>query len=159
MWIFLDGYGVDKELSWEELALCETQGALFESVSDGLYDPEWFVNTYLKWERVKDIDKNLSGFRYFGDLQILDVMKKEFSMKHNSSQLASESAMYWIGYITRYWNCWLGTLSSEIVAKVPFEKLYNYYPLHTLGNEEALHRILMDERLLVNEDYLIKKET
>ena len=154
MWTLPDGYSVDKDLTVNQTVFCELQGTLFEYSQYEGFNAEEFVTEFLSWELVKDIDEYSSPVQYWGDAQMFRAIDIELKLGRSSERMVSDLTMFWIGYITRYWTCWLGTYSKEIITKVSFKKLCGYDIFHTMGNEEAIARILKFENFKPNGRYL-----
>ena len=139
--------GYENDVYGFDLDVCNRQGILFESSQ--LYDKypcdaEDFVTKFMKSDFAKDMDGELSNCHVWGDQQFFDEIFLSYTVKpFDETRFINPDIMYWIGYLTRYWNFWLGTSSAEIITKFPFPILVNAYGLHTVGPQEAIQQLIL----------------
>ena len=133
--------GFDKELSAFEIAVCETQGDLFEeSQYDFECDAIDFVTQFMSSEIAESLDKDLSMCHTWGIQQTGETLMSMVNIKkHSGDKYIRRDCLSWVGYLYRYWAWWLGTPSKEILEAVPAElacAMYDGY--HTLDVEAAI---------------------
>ncbi len=88
--------------------------------------------------------------------QVFDEINEEFSPTSYGKEKYSESEMYWIGYIYRYWAYTSEKTSKQIYRIIKPKELRDlYYPYHSLDPAQAIERIL--EAKGINENDLTAK--
>ena len=137
--------GFDKELSLFELAVCDSQGDLFEeSQYDFCCDAYDFITKFMNSEIAESLDQDLSMCHTWGIKQIGETLMSMVDIaKHSGELYISRDCLFWVGYMYRYWTWWLGTPSKTIIKKVPVEvacAMYEGY--HTLDVEAAITMFL-----------------
>lgn len=81
----------------------------------------------------------------------------EYGGKPYGSKKLSTEALYWMGYVYRYW-CLASGLSSKAVHSMAGanEMAALYYPYHTLDPQQAIERIMESKGLDINEDEIAR---
>lgn len=131
---------MDKSL---QLALCDTQGQLFELSKTKGYASESFVKAFMTSNVSIDMDKEFHHLHWAGKSYILSRMEEELSseLKKNNDVYDSET-LYWAGYIYRYWNFYTKESSREIYKQAPIKTMnVVYYAYHTMSPEMAIDRL------------------
>ena len=142
--------GFDKELSLFEIAVCESQGDLFEeSQYDFGCDAFDFITKFMQSEIAESLDHDLSMCHTWGIKQTGETLMSMVDVKkHDGSKYIARECLFWVGYMYRYWTWWLGTPSKTIIAEVPIETACAMYEgYHTLDVEAA---IMMFQRAKVD---------
>ena len=132
----------EKELTAFELAVCENQATVFEECQLA-YDCDAFdfVEKFMLGDVAAQLDKKVSSFHNTGTKQLGDYLISKVDVLPLQQRKSAE-ALFWVGYLYRYW-AWLGMASSEIIKKAAIERTYMLYEgLHTLDPKEAI-RLLM----------------
>ncbi|HBY20566.1 MAG: hypothetical protein A2Y24_07570 [Clostridiales bacterium GWE2_32_10] len=139
----MSDYGVDKELSEFETAVCRNQALLFQECQwDFDVDSKDFIAKFMNGNIAASMDKQLSPFHNTGIKQIGEAMLDEYEIDRFNGNEHNQEVLYWMGYIYRYWNMWLGESSKEIYEIADYDYMstvYNYF--HTLSPETAIMRI------------------
>ena len=146
--------GPDKELSLFEIAVCETQGDLFEeSQYDFGCDAFDFITKFMNSEIAESLDHDLSMCHTWGIKQTGETLMAMVEVaKHRGNKYISRECLFWVGYLYRYWAWWLGTPSREIIREAPVDiacAMFEGY--HTLDIEAA---IMMFKRSNASRDVL-----
>ena len=140
--------GLDYELSEKEQAMCRAQGDLFEGCQYlDLYppcDPFDFSIRFMRSDLAKDRDDVYSYSFSWGEAQTWqEFFKYEKRIKPFSGEYENDKALYWAGYIYRYWALWLGRASAEIIDEVPLKLLLvMYMGWHCVSPQETILELM-----------------
>lgn len=126
-----------------ELKLCDIQGRLFESFADCQYDSESLVKSFMTSDLAKDLDSEYNRMQWAGEEYLLEELlatcKEKLTVKVED---VSKEALFWMGYIYRYWHFYTGEESSKIYKQAPFDTMNtNYLMFHTLDSEMAIENL------------------
>lgn len=126
-----------------QLALCDTQGQLFELSAEQGYTSESFIKTYMTSTVASDMDKEFHHVQWAGKAYILSRMEEELSdMLTKDGEVYDKEALYWIGYLYRYWHFYTGECSREIYKRAPARTMNAVYLMyHTMSPELAIDRL------------------
>lgn len=126
-----------------KLALCEMQGQLFELSKTNGYDSEAFIKAFMNSDISKDIDKEFNHLQWAGAEYILSRIKDELSQSlTQTGNYYDEEALYWMGYLYRYWHIYTGEGSREIYRQAPAKKMNIVYLMyHTMSPELAIDKL------------------
>ena len=125
------------------MALCDTQGQLFELAAERGYASEAFVKAYMTSAVAADMDKEFHHIQWAGKAYILSRMEDELADQLvKGGEIYDKEALYWMGYIYRYWHFYTGESSREIY-KQALAKTMNvvYLMYHTMSPEMAIDRL------------------
>ena len=125
------------------MALCDTQGQLFELAAERGYASETFVKAYMTSAVAADMDKEFHHIQWAGKAYILSRMEDEFSDQLiKDGEIYDKEALYWMGYIYRYWHFYTGENSREIYKQAPAKTMNVVYLMyHTMSPEMAIDRL------------------
>ena len=124
-----------------ELALCNVQGRLFQLAATSGYDPVAFVDAFMQSEVAVGLDSDYNRLQWSGEIYILHRMEEELSLTKGGDSVDPE-ALFWAGYLTRYWRLTTGETSREIHAVADARRLLTVYPgYHTLDCDLAIRKL------------------
>ena len=126
-----------------ELKLCDIQGRLFESFADCQYDSESLVKSFMTSDLARDLDSEYNRMQWAGEEYLLEELlatcKEKLTAKIKD---VSKEALFWMGYIYRYWHFYTGEESSKIYKQASFDTMNtNYLMFHTLDAEVAIENL------------------
>ena len=126
-----------------ELALCDTQGKLFELSAKRGYASETFIKAYMTSDIAQDMDMEFNHVQWAGKEYIMSRMEDECGEKLRSDgSILDSEVLYWIGYIYRYWNLYCRESSKEIYKQAPYKKMKVVYLMyHTMSPELAISKL------------------
>ncbi len=132
------------ELGLIEGKLCEIQGYLFESFADTNYDPESLVKAFMTSDLGRNLDSDYNRMQWAGEEylleELLDVYKDQLEPK---SKECSRDALFWMGYVYRYWHYYKNESSKNIYKIASFKTMsINYLMFHTLSVEYAIDDLI-----------------
>lgn len=126
-----------------QMTLCDTQGQLFELAAERGYTSEAFVKAYMTSAVAADMDKEFHHIQWAGKAYILSRMGDELADQLiKGGEIYDKEALYWMGYIYRYWHFYTGESSREIYKQAPAKTMNVVYLMyHTMSPEMAIDRL------------------
>ena len=126
-----------------QMTLCDTQGQLFELAAERGYASEAFVKAYMTSAVAADMDKEFHHIQWAGKAYILSRMEDELSDQLiKGGEVFDKEALYWMGYIYRYWHFYTGESSREIYKQASAKTMNVVYLMyHTMSPEMAIDRL------------------
>ena len=130
-----------------ELALCDTQGKLFELSARRGYNSEAFVKAYMNSSVAADMDLEFHHVQWAGKEYVLSRLEEECGDKLTTDgTILDEETLYWIGYLYRYWNLHKQESSRVIYKQAPYRIMSVVYLMyHTMSPEMAIERLKEDK--------------
>jgi hypothetical protein len=126
------------------LKLCKMQAEVFAaSVSETKCSSLIFMRRFMNSQVAQRMD--FGGFLFEAcDIdQIFREIETEFGESSYGKEKYSETELYWIGYIYRYWSYTYQKTSKQIYRFIKPKELRDlYYPYHSLDPAQAIGRIL-----------------
>ena len=99
-----------------ELALCDTQGQLFELSGERGVASEAFIKAFMTSDVSKDMDSEFHHVQWAGKAYILSRMEDELADQlTKGGEIYDKETLYWMGYIYRYWNFYTGENSRLLL--------------------------------------------
>ncbi len=126
-----------------QLALCDTQGQLFELSAKHGYNSEDFIKAYMLSDTAKAMDMEFNHVQWAGKEYVLSTLEDECGSKlTKGDSLLDQEILFWIGYIYRYWNLYTGESSKAIYRQAPAKVMQTVYLMyHTMSPELAIDRL------------------
>lgn len=126
-----------------QMALCDTQGQLFELAAERVYASETFIKAYMTSAVAADMDKEFHHIQWAGKAYILSRMEDELADQLvKVGEIYDKEALYWMGYIYRYWHFYTGESSREIYKQASAKTMNVVYLMyHTMSPEMAIDRL------------------
>ena len=126
-----------------QMALCDTQGQLFELSAEQGYASESFIKAYMTSDVASDMDKEFHHIQWAGKAYILSRMEEERAdVLTQDGEVYDREALYWMGYLYRYWHFYTGEGSREIYKQAPARTMNVVYLMyHTMSPELAIDRL------------------
>ena len=124
--------------------LCDIQGRLFELSAREGYDSIPFIATFMSSETARNYDRPYNYTQWMGEEYLLEEITDNAcpDAVPKSGDVLSREALYWIGYVYRYWHFLTGESSKEIYAQADAATMAHAYPgLHTLDTELAIENL------------------
>lgn len=130
-------------LSTLQRHLCKTQGDLFEMAARKGFNCDEFVKFFMNSKTAVGYDSEYDHVQWAGKAYILEELEYESGGLPRSEYIYDPEAMFWMGYLYRYWHFYTGESSSEIYKHADAATMALIYPgYHTLDCTEAIDRLL-----------------
>lgn len=140
-----------------DLKACRLQGDIFEkSVIYLDCGSATFIRNFMNSKIASHIDKGTIMQESISLDKIFNSYKEEYGDKKYGSIQFKPQAMFWIGYLYRYW-CEMYRISSKSVYKIINGSELNslYLSYHTFSPEKAIKRIQESKNDNQSDNYLI----
>lgn len=125
-----------------ELNLCDTQGQVFEMAGKLGYESINFIKLFMNSSIASDMDKPFNHMQWAGKNYILSRMRDECSSELIFGKSFDGEALYWTGYIYRYWHFLTGESSKQIYRQAPAKTMnIVFFPYHAMSPEMAIERL------------------
>lgn len=128
------------QLNHYQLQQCRIQAKLFALAFASGYDPLEFVETFMNSRSAAGLDSEYDYRQWSGEEYILQEVAEDFALEKNGlNPDVSAEALFWAGYIYRYWNFITGETSRQIYAQAPIKIMLDVFPgFHALSPEMAI---------------------
>ncbi len=131
-----------RELNMQESNLCDIQGRLFELALREGYDCKEFVEKFMNSNVAASLDSSYNRMQWAGEEYMLAELDDEVGGLRKAGVVYDNEAMYWMGYLFRFWHYYTGESSKEIMKYHDVETMVMIYPgYHCLSVEMAVDRI------------------
>ncbi|MDR0334336.1 MAG: hypothetical protein LBH69_00400 [Methanomassiliicoccaceae archaeon] len=129
------------------MLLCELQGRFFEhSLKKGFGSLE-FVDMFMMSTCAADLDMEFNRLQWLGEAYLMAEFIDEAGDKLASGKQYSGDALFWTGYIYRYWHFLTGESSREISKQAPAKRMMRAYPFyHTVSNKMAVEDLKLSAK-------------
>ncbi|MDR0778868.1 MAG: hypothetical protein LBE48_05490 [Methanomassiliicoccaceae archaeon] len=129
------------------LTLQSVQGKLFENSLKRGFASEQFINAFMRSRCAADLDMEFNRLQWLGEEYIMEELIDEAGDKLIPGKQYSEDALYWIGYIYRYWHFHTSESSKEIVKQASARDMAIAYPgMHTENMDLAIEDLKLYAR-------------
>ena len=121
-----------------DLKLCDIQGRLFVLSGNSGYDSIPFMEAFMNSAVAEAMDERYNRMQWAGEEYLLEEIAAEKALAKGGN-VFSEEALFWIGYLYRYWHILTGEPSKKIV-RIASPKVMNesYLMFHTMSPEMAI---------------------
>lgn len=147
-----------QEITHDGLLLCDIQANTFEQSIQLACSSEVFIRRFMNSEVATEFD----SLAFLDDTKtiqdVYDDLKKQYGEFNYGSTKFSTQALFWIGYIYRYF-CFTYNLSSKTAYKLikPNELNEAYLPYHTLDPVNAIDRLLEEKNISFKDEDFFKR--
>lgn len=132
------------QLNHFQLQQCKIQAKLFALAYGSGYDPRAFVTAFMNSAAAEGLDADYDRMQWAGEEYILqEVVESADLTKTSSPDEVSAEALFWAGYLYRYWHFLTGESSRQIYAQASIDVLLDVYPgMHALSPEMAVEDLV-----------------
>lgn len=126
-----------------QLLLCEMQGRLFTLAAERGYDADKFVECFMKSKAAAKLDAVFDRMQWLGEAYVLEEVVDEFSLAPIAEPPSvSLEALFWAGFIYRFWHFKTGEPSAAIYAQADADRvLGSFAGYHTISNDLAVENL------------------
>lgn len=132
-----------------QLVQCMTQAKLFRLAWEKGYRMEEFIPAFMNSRAAEGLDADYDRMQWAGEAYILNSVVREHRLfPEIKPGPQNPEALYWAGYIYRYWHYLTGESSVEIFKTAGYPYILEVYAgYHTFVNQE-LAVMKMKERVV-----------
>lgn len=130
-------------LTTAQLQICKAQGELFELAATRGLDCDEFARIFMNSSTARGFDSEYDHVQWAGKEYAMEELEDVSGGLPRADLVYDPEAMFWMGYLYRYWHFYTGESSAEIYQHVNAATMALIYPgYHTLDCEEAIDRLL-----------------
>ena len=128
------------QLNHFQLQQCKIQAKTFALLYGQGFEPKEFVPAFMNSKTAAGLDAQYHRFQWSGEEYIAEEIVDECSLKkHDEPGVESAEAVFWAGYLYRYWHFVTGETSKEIYSQANFDVMMDVYPgFHALDPNLAI---------------------
>lgn len=125
---------------------CRVLGDVFRKAGEKGYDGRSFVDGFMASKAAADYFSSYDRLQWLGEGYLLDEIVDETGLTPSVSETATNSeALYWTGYLYRWWGYKTGETCAQISATADAATMFGAWEgYHTLGPDEAIERLKED---------------
>ena len=130
--------------------LCNLQANLFEHYRKYCdCSPSVFVRRFMLSDLAKRFDDKTVLLEISSEKTFVDEINAQYGITHRGqNETVSTEALFWTGYVYRYWSYVYGVPSKLLVQYVSPKALFNrYYVYHSMDLDYAIERICEEEKI------------
>ena len=127
------------------LQQCWIQARVFERADKAGYDMEAFAAAFMASEAAEGLDADYDRMQWAGEAYVLESVIRESGLKPDAAgrRVYDREAIFWAGFIYRFWNFKTSEASRAIHAQFPLAEVLSVYPgFHTLDNNRAVDEMI-----------------
>lgn len=129
-------------LSRDKIQLCSIQGRLFELAAREGAGQTAFVEAFMRSDVAARLDDTYDRLQWAGEEYLLEELADEMGGLPAGDGSWPADALFWAGYLYRYWHYLTGETSEQIVRVADALTMRTCYPgYHTLDPETAIERL------------------
>lgn len=138
-----------------ETQRCDIQGRLFENAAKKGLNSKAFIRVFMTGETAAALDRPYDRSQWMGEEYLLEeVLDTPAWQAAEEGPALDAEAMYWAGYLYRYWHYLTGETSAAIYAQVDADRILSAYagfhvldPAMAIADLKALESSLPTETL------------
>lgn len=133
-----------RKIDHDGLLLCKIQGAIFEnSLKKTNTSSEIFIRRFMLSDIVKQFDSKVYLDGTLTKDEVFELIEEEYGESNYGKNKYNSEALYWIGYLYRYFSYTYELTSKQVYRYVKLKELNGLYlAYHTLSCAQAIERIL-----------------
>lgn len=122
-----------------QLLLCELQARLFESLDRRDVDAKAFIRAFMNSKAAEGLDADYDRMQWAGEEYIFQEVMEEAGLRADPNcPRYNREALFYAGWIYRYWHYKTGESSREIYRQADEDKILQSYGLHVESNDLAV---------------------
>ena len=127
---------------------CRILARVFERAGRAGYDGRRFVDGFMASKVSDDFFSDYDRLQWLGEGYLFDEATDALGLKPDATTaVTNPEAMYWTGYVYRWWNYVTGENNRQISAMANAETMFGVYDgYHTLSPDEAISRLKEEAR-------------
>ena len=127
-----------------QMQQCWIQARVFERADKAGYDMVGFVKAFMNSSAAEGLDADYDRMQWAGEAYVLESVVNESKLVPDSAaQKFDSEALFWAGFIYRFWSFKTGEPSRAIYARFPLADVLSVYPgFHTISNNRAVEEMI-----------------
>ena len=131
------------QLDHFQLQQCKIQAKTFALLYGQGYEPLEFVPAFMDSKVAAGLDAAFHRFQWAGEEYLaVEVADEVGLLRRDGAGEESAEAIFWAGYLYRYWHFVTGESSKDIYPQAPMGVMLDVYPgFHALDPEIAVEEL------------------
>ena len=127
-----------------QMQQCWIQARVFERANKAGYDMAAFAEAFMNSSAAEGLDADYDRMQWAGEAYVLESVVNGAKLAPDSAAPKFDSeALFWAGFIYRFWNFKTGEPSRAIHARFPLADVLSVYPgFHTISNDRAVEEMI-----------------
>ena len=127
-----------------QMQQCWIQARVFERADKAGYDMAAFAEAFMNSSAAEGLDADYDRMQWAGEAYVLESVVSEAKLVPDSAaQKFDREALFWAGFIYRFWSFKTGESSRAIHVRFPLADVLSVYPgFHTISNDRAVEEMI-----------------
>ena len=127
-----------------QMQQCWIQARVFERANKAGYDMAAFAEAFMNSSAAEGLDADYDRMQWAGEAYVLESVVNGAKLAPDSAAPKFDSeALFWAGFIYRFWSFKTGESSRAIHARFPLADVLSVYPgFHTISNDRAVEEMI-----------------
>ena len=127
-----------------QMQQCWIQARVFERADKAGYDMMAFVAAFMNSSAAEGLDADYDRMQWAGEAYVLESVVDEAKLVPDAAAPKFDrEALFWAGFIYRFWSFKTGEASRAIHARFPLADVLSVYPgFHTISNDRAVEEMI-----------------
>ena len=123
---------------------CWIQARVFERADKAGYDMAAFAAAFMNSSAAEGLDADYDRMQWAGEAYVLESVVDEAKLVPDAAAPKFDrEALFWAGFIYRFWSFKTGEASRAIHARFPLADVLSVYPgFHTISNDRAVEEMI-----------------
>lgn len=132
------------QLNHYQLQLCKIQGKTFALAYGRGFNPHAFVSAFMVSPAAAGLDATFDDHQWIGESALVDEVVRSAKLAPDAKAgVVDAEALFWAGYLYRYWHFYTGETSAQIYLCAPLEVMLDVYPgMHGLSPEMTVDNLM-----------------
>ena len=131
-------------------SICKEQAELFEMAAIQGLDCDRFVAFYMNSSTATGMDSEFDHSQWAGAGYLMEELEDAANGLPRSDEIYDPEAMYWMGYLYRYWHFYTGESSKEIYKRVDAATMALIYPGYHTRRDGRVRRAVRRRAIYQN---------
>ena len=127
-----------------QMQQCWIQARVFERADKAGYDMMAFAEAFMNSSAAEGLDADYDRMQWAGEAYVLESVVNEAKLApDDAAPKFDREAIFWAGFIYRFWSFKTGESSRVIHARFPLADVLSVYPgFHTISNDRAVEEMI-----------------
>ena len=127
-----------------QMQQCWIQARVFERADKAGYDMAAFAEAFMNSSAAEGLDADYDRMQWAGEAYVLESAVGEAKLVPDAAAPKFDrEALFWAGFIYRFWSFKTGEPSRAIHARFPLADVLSVYPgFHTISNDRAVEEMI-----------------
>lgn len=108
------------------------------------FNPHAFVSAFMVSPAAAGLDATFDSHQWIGESALVDEVVRSAKLAPDAKAgVVDAEALFWAGYLYRYWHFYTGEASAQIYSHAPLEVMLDVYPgMHGLSPDMTVDNLM-----------------